>query len=403
MTGATLAQAIPIAISPILTRIYTPEDFGILALYMSISSVLAVIATGRYELAIMLPKKDDEAMNLVVLSMLISFFISIVSFLLIYIFNTEITNLLESPEISIWLYFVPITVLLTGIYQSVNYWNNRQKHYRLLAANKVVRSGTTAVSNLSMGLYGLGSSGLILGGLIGQGLATAMLAKTTYATYGNLLQTIHKLKILALLKRYRKLPVFNLPNALIDGFRMLSITVLIAKFFSTASLGQFSLAWRMVQAPMSLIGSSLSQVFFQKVATTKTSNLHSIVQKFILKASFVSLPIFVIIYIFAVDIFTVVFGEHWKLAGEVASTLSPWLFLNFLTSPLSTIFIVLNRQEIVLFFAILYMIVPLSIIFGFQHIGFIEMLNILTTAMSIMLLLFLGILMYLTKKEQSAS
>ena len=400
MTGTTIAQAIPIAISPILTRIYTPEDFGIFALYMSIASLLSVIATARYELAIMLPKKDEDATNIVALSLLISFVVSSISFVLLYIFNAHITELLENPEISIWLYFIPFSVLLTGIYQSFNYWNNRKKHYKLLAVNRVVRSGATAASNLGMGLYGFGSSGLIVGGLIGQGIATSLLTKTTYKENKHRIKEIKKLKILALMKRYKKLPIFNLPNALIDGFRLLVITVFIAKFFTTATLGQFSLAWKMVQAPMSLIGSSLSQVFFQKVASAQRRELYTIMKQFIIKASMVSLPIFLIIYFFAVDIFTIIFGENWKLAGEVASALSPWLFLNFLTSPLSTIFIVLNRQESVLVFAIFYMIVPLSIILIYRNIDFIEMLEILSFSMSIMLMLFIGMLTYYTKKEQ---
>ena len=115
MTGTTIAQAIPIAISPILTRIYTPEDFGVFALYMAIASILSVIATGRYELAIMLPKKDEDAINIAALSIIISFFVSFVSLLIVFVFNAQITNLLGNPEISNWLYFIPLTVLLTGV------------------------------------------------------------------------------------------------------------------------------------------------------------------------------------------------------------------------------------------------------------------------------------------------
>jgi len=110
MAGTSIAQAIPLAISPILTRIYTPKDFGVFALYISIASIISVVATGRYELAIMLPKKDDDAINLVVLSILIACCISIVTFLGISIFNAEITLLLGNPAVSNWLYFIPLSV-----------------------------------------------------------------------------------------------------------------------------------------------------------------------------------------------------------------------------------------------------------------------------------------------------
>jgi len=127
MTGTTIAQAIPIAISPILTRIYSPEDFGVFALYMSIVGTFAAMATLRYDTAIMLPKKDKDAINIVLLSVMISFFISLIVLLIIFLFNQQITNLLETPDISNWLYVVPLTVLLTGLYQSFNFWNNRKK------------------------------------------------------------------------------------------------------------------------------------------------------------------------------------------------------------------------------------------------------------------------------------
>ena len=113
MTGTTIAQAIPIAISPILTRIYTPEQFGIFALYLSISSFFAAASTGRYELAIMLPKNDEDAANVGVLAMIIALCISIFTLILIIIFNHQIASLLNNEDVSTWLYFIPVAVFLT--------------------------------------------------------------------------------------------------------------------------------------------------------------------------------------------------------------------------------------------------------------------------------------------------
>jgi O-antigen/teichoic acid export membrane protein len=239
MTGTTIAQAIPIAISPILTRIYTPEDFGIFALYMSIASLVAVLATGRYELAIMLPKKNEDAVNIIALSVIITFLVSIISLLIVFVFNTQITALLGNTEVSAWLYFIPITVFTTGIYQSFNYWSNRKKQYKRLAVSRVIKSGSTAGTNLGMGFGGFGSSGLILGSIFGQGMATLILVKMVWGEDSKLIGYVSKLKMFALLKKHKKLPFLNLPNALIDGVRLSGINILISKFFATATLGQF--------------------------------------------------------------------------------------------------------------------------------------------------------------------
>jgi len=208
---------------------------------------------------------------------------------------------------------------------------------------------------------------------------------------------IRRLKIFALIKKYKKLPILNLPNALIDSFRLSGISILIAKFFTTATLGQFTLAWKMVQTPMSLIGSSISQVFFQKLSSSNKNELNSIVKKFIIKATIIASPIFLIIYFFAVDIFTIVFGENWKLAGEAASVMSPWLFLNFLSAPMANVFIVLNKQEVVLVVSILYMLFPISILLVFNQLGFIYLLNLITLGMSFVLILFIALVLKYTK------
>ena len=105
MTGTTIAQAIPIAISPILTRIYTPEDFGVFALYMAIASIIAVIATGRYEMAIMLPKEEEDVKSIVKLILILLSIVTFITFLIVSFFNQAIVSLFENQEISNWLYF----------------------------------------------------------------------------------------------------------------------------------------------------------------------------------------------------------------------------------------------------------------------------------------------------------
>ena len=145
MTGTAIAQAIPIALSPILTRLYRPEDFGVLALYMAICGVISTVATARYELAIMLPEDEESAINIVALSIVVAVITSILTLTVVTLFNAPITRLLGNTEISRWLYFIPLSILLTGVYQSLNYWANRKNQYRWMANTRVVQSvGTTS-------------------------------------------------------------------------------------------------------------------------------------------------------------------------------------------------------------------------------------------------------------------
>jgi len=350
MTGTTIAQSISIAISPILTRIYTPEDFGVFALYMSIASIIAVMATGRYELAIMLPKKDEDAINIVVLSIVISFFVSFISFLTVFIFNLQITNFLGNPEISNWLYLIPITVLLTGIYQSLNYWSNRKKKYKRLATNKVIQSATTSSGNLGMGFFGYGNSGLILGGVFGQSIATLILGSIVYRKDKSHMKNIYKLKILALLKKYIDLPKINLPHAFLNVLSSNFPIILINYFFQNVATGFYSLANRVLLSPMNIVTGSYGQVFFQKISKLASSHNKSkeeivFVKGTISKLLVYSFPIFFAFFVFSPQIFSIIFGESWKISGEYAQVLVPMLYVRFTGSIVSSIVIVYNKQK----------------------------------------------------------
>jgi O-antigen/teichoic acid export membrane protein len=351
MTGTTIAQAIPIAISPILTRIYTPEDFGVFALYMSLASIISVVATGRYELAIMLPKKDDDAINIVALSTLISFFVSLLSLIIVFVFNTQITNLLGNPEIANWLYFIPISVLLTGIYQSVNYWSNRKKHYKRLATSRVVQGTTTATINLSMGFGGFGSSGLILGSITGQGFATAILTKVIWNEDKNKFKNIKQLKIIALAKRYIKFPKFDIPASLSNILAQQITHILFNILFNSTIAGYYYFTQRILGLPITFIASAISDVFRQSatVEYQKYGNAKEIYISTFKKLFYFSFFPSLLLYFFAIDIFSFVFGSEWKIAGEYTQILTPMLFLRFVSNPLSLMFFIGEKQQLNLY------------------------------------------------------
>ena len=125
MTGSTLSQAIPIAVSPILTRLYKPEDFGLYAIFVAIITIIGTIVSGRYELAIILPKKDEDAINIFGLGILITIFITVLTAILVFVFNDSIVYLLNNQEMKYWVYLVPVSVFLAGCHNQLIYF----RHY----------------------------------------------------------------------------------------------------------------------------------------------------------------------------------------------------------------------------------------------------------------------------------
>lgn len=366
MTGTTIAQAIPIAISPILTRIYTPEEFGIFALYIAIASILAVIATGRYEMAIILPKKDVDSINIVILSIMISFIVSFICFLIVFIFNSQITELLRNPEISNWLYFIPLTVLLTGVYQSFNYWLNRKKEYKRLAVSRVAQSSSTAGLNLGMGFAGLGSSGLVIGQVLGQSFATIILGKIFYENEKQKFLYIKRLKLLAMLKRYIKFPKYDILSSALNVSSHKLTHVMINVLYGSAIGGYFYLMQRIVSLPLTFISSAIADVFRQSAtdAFHKKMNCKQIYLATFKKLFILSLLPALVLYFYSIELFVFIFGEQWKIAGEYAEIFAPVLMIQFISSPLSIVFYIVEKQHINLllqFFLLIFILFSLFI------------------------------------------
>lgn len=350
MTGTTIAQAIPIAISPILTRLYTPKDFGVYALFISITAIFGSIANGRYELAIMLPRKDEDAINIFALGFIIVSSLSLFLLVIVILFNDYFITLLGNEEIAIWLYFIPITVFFMGLWNILNYFNNRKKNYKDLRNATIIKSIVLATIQLSVGFLKSGVTGLIVGQIISQLFAnTKLLKNITKDKF--LISKISRIKMLALLKKYKKFPIYSLPSTLADTSSLQLPYLVIPTIFSLTISGYFSFAKKIINLPSSLISSSISQVFYQSMVNAKNERyrLEILLFKTLKKLVLIALPTTLFLYFSTPYIFPFVFGENWAISGEIAQYLSLIFFITFIVSPLSISFsVTMELEKIVL-------------------------------------------------------
>ena len=346
-TGSTIAQAITILISPILTRQYSPTDFGVWSLYVSVASLFAVIATGRYELAIMLPKEDKHAVNLLSLSVYISIGLSAIVLIFAIFFHDWMARLLNNAELSEYLIFTPATILLTGLFNTFNNWLTRKKRFKPLSTSRIAQSGFSAGTKIGMGFVGSGPLGLIIGDLIGLAVSVVMLGRDVWMQLRRKLSWISKDEMIAQAKVHQDFPKINSLHAFVDIIQTSGTAFLISILFDSATLGLFSFAVRILRMPLYLIGTSISKVFYQKAATTYQSggDLHGLVRNMVLKLVWVSLPFFIVTVLFAPPIFSFVFGAEWREAGVYTQLLSLWFFGNFIFSPVSDIPLLVSKQK----------------------------------------------------------
>jgi len=392
MTGTTIAQAIPIVISPILTRIYTPEDFGVFALFVAITSIFGSIANGRYELAIMLPEKDEDAINIFALGFIITSVISLTLLILVILFHDYFVTLLNNKEIDVWLYFVPLVVFFIGLFNILNYFNNRKKQYIDIANANIIKSIVLAITQLLIGFIKSGVAGLISGQILSQVFANMRLLKNIIKDK-KLMSNISKTKIIALAKRYKNFPKISLLTVLLNVSSIQITIILISFFYNSTILGYFSLVRRVLAVPLSVIGSSVVKVFYQEAVIEKQKTGKAIkIFNYTAKKLFVlSFFIFIILYFTIEDIFSFVFGSKWSIAGEYGKILLPYYFINFISSPLDEIINVFEKLNILLFMNfLLFIMVILAFLFVFLFdLSFINFLFIYSYLLAFIYLLFL--------------
>ncbi|MGA4506764.1 lipopolysaccharide biosynthesis protein [Propionibacteriaceae bacterium G1746] len=400
MTGTASAQVLQFVAMIFVARLFTPIEFGVYVLIMSAVSTVVPIAAGRYELAIVLPRSDNDARQLLRLSTWINVVVSLVTIVVMVWLGPTFAHLLtdqsdpNAPAIERslrnWLYAVgPIVWLVTQL-GVMSYWLTRTKNFRQVAQNKIYQSGAVSGLQIGTGLVGMGVSGLVLATVAGYLASLVNLMRNTRGQYRFDPDTAAPASKGALARRYWKMPALNGPNALVDAVRLNGINFLIAARYAGGPVGQFGMAWRLLQAPMGLINAAVSQVFFQRLATVRRGQMTSIVWRAVLRSAVVGIIPFALIWWLSPWILPFVLGSQWQLAGDIARVLVPWLYLNFITSPISTVFVVVKRQFTMLLFSIAYCVVPLTLIWVLPQ-DLLATMNWVAWSMFGLLVVFVGL------------
>ncbi len=351
MIGTGLAQVLPFAVSPLLTRLYSEQDFALFTSFFAWASILVVGVGGRYQFAIVLPSKDAEAHNLFTLSIYITFIYSALLMLGSIGIGSFFNDQLGSS-----IYFIPLYVFLFGIWTSFSYLSVRRKTFFHNATAKVFQSIIYILTSVVFGLVKLTNLGLILGRLFGLAASWLYLQRISVKKIDFI--KIDDLKTVA--KKYVDYPKYGLIPAFLDTASVQGIVLVMTRFYATNDLGYFGLTTLVLSAPIGLIGGSFKDVFYQKMTSLITSNSYQQARGFFLKSALgllvLGLPICLTIYFFGPDIFKFVFGHKWERSGYFASILSLSFLIQLVVSPLSSIFNAANKLKVASLWQTLYFI-----------------------------------------------
>jgi O-antigen/teichoic acid export membrane protein len=348
VTGTVLAQALGILISPIVTRLFAPEAYGIAALFLSITSIIGVIVCLRYELAIMLPKTHEEAVNVLAVSLCSVLLITILSALIVFWGSDHILRLIKAPELKNYLWLIPIAVFFSGVSEALNYWNSRTKHFGRLSVVQIISSITTQATKLAAGFAGFVSGGVLiltsmLGGMVSAGTLAGQIWRDDKKLF---LSHVRWRGIADGFIRFRKFPIIDTWGGLLNAISWQLPALMLSSFFSLSVVGFYALGLTVIKTPLSIISGALSQVFYQKACDEKNvkGNNGELVENLMDKLMFIGILPTMVLAMVGEELFTVVFGVRWVEAGRYTQILAPWIFFWFISSPLSALFSVYERQ-----------------------------------------------------------
>lgn len=344
-----LSQIIQTASLPIVSRLFSPDNFGVLAVFWSSVGVLSVVSSLRYELSIPLPVLQRNASLLLSLSLYLNFFFSCFILVVALLFGSQITNILNIQAIEGYLWILPIAVFFIGTYKALNYMVLRIKNYKKSGIVKVKQSIAQVLFTVTAGWFSAGELGLILGLVFGSFVAVVSLV--SISEFKKLCVDIFvfssRLRMLVLVKRFRKFPIFDVPAA---GLNVLSAHLpnfVIASLFGASTAGLYYLAERVFAIPMSLLGKAVSQVFYSQSVDDILKGVYRRKVIVILLALFcVAIPPVLILFFYAEPLFVFVFGDEWREAGLYVSWLVFGLAVQFVYSPLSMVLMATEGQRV---------------------------------------------------------
>lgn len=402
LSSNTISQIISFAIYPVITRIYAPEVFGDYSWFINIVGILTILFTGRYDLAIALPKSEKKSIALFQLSTLVNICFLFLFIMVFLIWKNEIALLLNRKNLASLLPFIPLCAFLAAMWQILsNYFIRKKKYYNISTYN-IVQSIMGAGSKVILGFKGLINSGLIVGHLLGQLIsivASVLKGKT-------ILKSVVKVnfaEIKQVAHAYSNFPKYELPNGLLN---IINLPILLLPFFfGMEKMGLFSLAFTIGLSPVSLFSYSVYQVLLQRMS----EKIHN--KQFIKKECFLFcktcmlliLPVFIIFVFIPENFFVSLFGSNWEGVGYYLKIMLPWLFLVILVASLSFIPDLFFRQKKAMSIEIAYILCrTVALLTGVYFQDFNLSIILFCIVSAIVMLIKLIWYFYLIKKYESS-
>ena len=346
--GTAVGQGLSILATPLLTRLFTPSDFGVLGAFVSVVSVCITVIAWKYEQAVPLPRERDVATSLLALSLLVSLLMICLIGILSGWFANGAFGWLEKTGLVPYLWTMPFALTGAGLFQVFNSWAIREKAYVEMAGIRVGQSLAIICAQLLGSLIWIGPLGLLLGDVVGRCLGTGAFASLLWRRSKIDLGQTSLPAMAAAARRYWRFPALSMGASLVSEAALILPTLLFAAFYTTEAAGWFALALRIVGAPSLFVGQAVGQVYWAEASERARNNPAALRSLFLLMVNklllLFALPMAVLAFV-GPEFFALAFGENWREAGELVRYLAVPFLVRTAAVPVSGTLIILERQD----------------------------------------------------------
>lgn len=363
LSANVVAQAIGLLVYPVLTRLYAPEDFGLLNLFLSIGGILSILATAEYQYAIVLPKEQSDAVACFHVGALWLLLVSVLCGLT-SLFRAQIAALFNVPALATYYPFLCVFVFATGLWNLLNYWYIRNSHFGRVSTFQLTLSVTNSGLKCGFGVAGWLRGGLIFSTSVGTLLSVIVSICHRFKRDIRPLLYFDRTRLRLMAERYRNFPLFALPKSLVNTFSSNLPVLLLTPVFGLKEMGFFGMAITLSFTPISLISRSLYQVLYQKTTmqVQRGERIKPFFMRFMYLTLSVVLPSFTLLYCILPWLTQWLLGAEWYITGEYIRLLFPWLIVSTLIVPLGPLTDIFMKQKWWLYFEVIMLLLRLMAI-----------------------------------------
>lgn len=346
--GTGSAKLVGLLAMPLLTRLYSPENFGVLSVYTALVMLLSPLVTLRYVMAIPLPKSAMIAANIFSLCIFLNILMTLLLLLVLYEFGPFLLMAMSMDELINYWWFVALGVIGASLYETLSLWATRDKAFRLLAKSQIYQMFLGTVVKVGIGLFFPNSGGLLLGQIVQQSSGSIALSKMFSCDGKRFFKYISLKRMSLVFIRYIDYAKYRTISQFFLVFSIQSPILFASGVYGSNTAGQLSIALMAISLPAMLIVQSASRAYYSEISRlprTNVSEVRALTRWVAVRLFIVAVPVSVLILFFGEYFFVIAFGNEWAMAGRFASVLAIYLPFQFASSPVLEVFNIYGGQK----------------------------------------------------------